>query len=221
MADAILVLGPALPERAAEGRIEEERVVAEAVRAPRLLRDEAFDRLLRVEQDLASAHDRDRARETRAALLPGHPAQLLEEQPVAVGVRGVLAAEAAGVEAGPAVERVDGEARVVGHGQESRATRVVARLEDGVLAEGRPRLFRGLGNAQVVGSHDAEREARHQLPHLRQLARVLAGEEEVGHRAIIRRGGRGRTRLAPGPARYSRISCRARRRSGWLPSARR
>ena len=90
MADPVLVLGTGLAERAAEGRIEEERVVPEAVRALRFLRDEPLDVFLRVEEDVAPAHDRDRAREPRAALVSRHAAELLEEQPVAVGVASPL-----------------------------------------------------------------------------------------------------------------------------------
>jgi hypothetical protein len=120
-------------------------------------------------------------------------AQLLQEQAVAVVVGRAFAAEAAGVEAGPAVERIHAEAGVVGDGQEARAARVVAGLEHRVLVERLPRLFRRFRDAEVARSHDVERKAGHELPHLRQLARVLAGEEEVGHAPMISAAGRPRT----------------------------
>jgi hypothetical protein len=50
-----------------------------------------------------------------------------------------------------------------------------------------PRLFRRFRDTQVARP-DVERKAGHELPHLRQLARVLAGEEEVGHEPMIAAG---------------------------------
>ena len=54
----------------------------------------------------------------------GTPAQLLEEQEVAVEVGGPLAPEAARVEPGRPAEGVDREPRVVGHGQPAGEPRV-------------------------------------------------------------------------------------------------
>ena len=138
MAHPVLVRAGDLPERLAEGRVEEQRVVAEPVLAPHALGDEPVHPLLRLEEHGLSAGHGQGAREVRAALLAREAAQLLEEEQVAVEVARPLAAEPAGVEAGGAAERVDREAGVVGDGQQPRVARVVQRLEDGVLDEASP-----------------------------------------------------------------------------------
>src|SRR5262245_44043941 len=129
MAHAVLVRGRGLAEGAAEGRIEEEGIVAEAIRTPGLLRDEALDRLLRFEEDTAVPHHGHRARELRAPLVARQAAQLLEQEPIPIRVARAFSPETARIQPGPTVERVDADPGIVGHGQQAGPARVVARLE--------------------------------------------------------------------------------------------
>src|SRR5688572_5085400 len=105
MAHPSLVFGGALPEGPTVGRIEEERVIAEAVGTASGVADETLHRLDRFEKDVAiTPHGSDRAREPRASLLGGQTGQLLEQESIAVGVRRPFPAEARRVEARAAVE---------------------------------------------------------------------------------------------------------------------
>src|SRR5262245_6801897 len=113
MADAVLGLRLDLAERAPERRVEEHGVVAEAAGAARRLRDAALHHTFH--QLLASARFDygDHTAGARDATLRRHPAQTLEQQRGASGVVEARPAEARGVEARPAVERIDLDARVI------------------------------------------------------------------------------------------------------------
>src|SRR4029079_12093818 len=81
--DAVLVGGGRDAERAAEGWIEEERVVAEAARPVRRLRDAALHGALDEALATAGLHERDDTAVARRAALGRHAAQAFEEERVA------------------------------------------------------------------------------------------------------------------------------------------
>ncbi len=180
VAHPVLVLAWQLAEGLAERRIEEQRVVAEAALPPHLLRDQAQDALLRLEEHLPVARHGHRTREARAAPFPRHAPEAFQEQAVPVEVAGPFPSEPARVEARTAVERVHGQARVVGHRETARPPRVVEGLEGRVLEERAARFFGRGQDAEVAGAQHPERQPFEQQPHLVQLAGVLAGDEQLG-----------------------------------------
>ena len=113
-----LLLARHLGERATIGRVEEDRVVAEAAVAGWRLGDAALDHTPGLEADNAvavrrrqRAHEPGRARRVR--LRGQSPGNLGEAR----GVSGVVTQETRRVHAGRAVERVHGQARVFRHHQ--------------------------------------------------------------------------------------------------------
>ena len=137
MAHPVLVLARHLAEGRAEGRIEEQRVVAEAVRA------RAARRRCCPSTDSSVWNSTSPSRATATALVKRAPRfsrrhcrELLEQQPIAVGVGSALAAEAARVETGAAGERVDDSPESSATVSRPESPRVVARLQGRVLEEG-------------------------------------------------------------------------------------
>ncbi len=121
-------LGEGSPER----RIQEERVVAEALRARRLVQDDAFRLAAECGQDAALTGERDHADEARAAVR--RAGQALEQQPV-VGLVGAFRREARRPHARGAAQRVHDEAGVVGEQEFIAICRIMQRLFDGVFFE--------------------------------------------------------------------------------------
>src|SRR5439155_14345617 len=211
MAHAVLLRAAHLAEGLPEGRIEEDGIVAEAVRASRLLRNPSLDALLGLEQDAAVPDRRHRRGESGAPSLRRQVLEAFEEHAVAIVVGRAFATEAARVEPGPAAEGVDRQPRIVGHREQPRLTRVVTRLEDRVLHERRSRLRGRAAQSHIAGRDDAIRHSGEQLAHLPKFPRVGAAEQErrLRHaRSPHDLDGRARRREAGGPAVDSRtISC--------------
>ena len=164
MADGRFPLLRDLGERAAEGRVEEDRVVAEAAAAARGRGDAALDRAARLEEHLARARERQRAREPRGALRRPALLQQAVDHRELLGIgRGDVGGVSRRVDAGRAVERVDLEARVLGHHQHVQRRRRSTAPSPGrsLRTSGRlPRAPRPAGSRTGPGSRSAGRRAR-------------------------------------------------------------
>src|SRR5687767_6615671 len=96
-----------LRRRFSQRRIPENWVVTKAVRADRGVRDLAFDRGFRLEQNRVAASDRERGDESRRAIVPiDAPEDFLE----AIGIWRRHPHEAGGQHAGLTVHGIDFEA---------------------------------------------------------------------------------------------------------------
>ena len=140
------------------------------------------------EEHLVPSRHGDGAGEARTALLGRHAPEPLEKKSVPVVVARPFPAEPTGVKTRLSVHGVDRNARVVGHRQEPGSPRVIARLQDRVLHEAGAGLVGRLGDPQLLRSRDPKRHPLDELAHLRELSRVLAGQEQVDgpHRRMIR-----------------------------------
>src|SRR5256714_472306 len=155
---------------------EEERVVAEPVRAPRRVRDAAIYAALGPVEALAvRGSQRDGAEEVRRAA-SGRDAAEVTEQLAAPALLGFGEARAA--HAGPALQRVHAQPAVVGERPERGARRAGGRLGGRVLLEGRERLL-GRLETQVGQRDQVEIEVPEDLAHLRQLAWIGSRDQEL------------------------------------------
>src|SRR4029079_10445922 len=114
MADGALDVVADLAERPAFRRVEEDWVVAEAVRAARLGSDAALDRASRLEDDPAIRGNCKRADEARGALAAATLVEHRVETPELLRVRRVRTGEASGLDAWLTVECVHYQSRVFG-----------------------------------------------------------------------------------------------------------
>src|SRR5690606_32453977 len=147
MAARVLLLARELGARLPELRHEEEGIVAEAVLAGRCPRDDALEGPARLEEDLAlGARVAARADEARRALAVGDAFHGGEALLVVAEIARLAIAVDAGiarrVHARRPAERVDLEARVLGHAGEPRGAGVGERLDGRVRLEGLPVLDR-------------------------------------------------------------------------------
>jgi GTP-binding protein TypA/BipA len=133
-------------QRSAVRRVEENRIVAEAVFAARVEHDLAFDRVLRREDHLSLMHDGQRARESRDPR-PRMRRELAIQILKPLRIRGAGITRA--VHAWTAAERVDDEPRVVGDGHRPETRRVVLRLQPRILRKRHPR-FHGLVHRRPI-----------------------------------------------------------------------
>src|SRR3954452_6715679 len=132
MADRPLLVSGDLAQGAIERRVEEDRVVAEAVRAARLLGDAALDDAVRFEDDLAVRGERDVADESGRARdepLLRQPFTNLRELDRVIGPF-----PARRVHAGDTAERVDLQTGVIGDAGQPGRRRIVERLEARILS---------------------------------------------------------------------------------------
>src|SRR5262249_43387162 len=120
-------------EGAAEGRVEEEGVVTEAVGAAGIVDDAPFDRAAIDAAQAVAFDEGDHADESGCAIFD---AAELFEQAAVVGLVGcVRSTEPRREDTGGTAERVDFKTRVVGEKQAGGVAPVVTGLEDGVCLE--------------------------------------------------------------------------------------
>ena len=86
------------------------------------------------------------------------------------------------IDARRAVERLDAEPGIVGERNEPRSLRGGARLQHGVVAEGRPCLL-GLLKAERRRAERREAEGPQQFVEFAQLAGVVGGDDEAARKA--------------------------------------
>src|SRR5712692_2325571 len=174
----MLLLAHELRHGAAVTADLEDRVVAEAVRAARRVGDVAAHLTVEELRPAVGPGEGGHADEARATGL--HAFEHSEQPRVALLGRGVLAEEPAAAQPRRAVERVDLEARVVGHGAQAARRRVRARLEGCVLRERRA-LFRRLRRrgAQLLGDDECEIEAGEELAVLALLPGIRRPDEQA------------------------------------------
>src|SRR5439155_1765563 len=180
---------------------KEQGVIAEPARTTRLGEHAAFGR--RVDELWGRRGRLEKRRDTaiaRRASLLGHARESLEQQSIVgcVDIPFPLPPSPFPVEVrvprrvNPrrALERLQLEPRVLGHGWEPAPLGEVARLGDGVLGEAHPLLEIALfGEALqelLLREHQLEREPREQLADLPRLA-VIAGRDKQLHRGGRRR----------------------------------
>jgi hypothetical protein len=178
MRDRVLAVGVHLGGRAPVRGVEEDRVVAEAVLAPRFVDEVALDPPLGLDDHArlgAGDGDREAALEVRERLDDALLVEASEQEVEVLQVGRLLAGVAGGADAGLAVEGRDDEAGVVREARGAEERGVRERLDRGVLAEGGA----GLGDIREVDGDDgADAQRREDLPHLDELLRVLASDED-------------------------------------------
>jgi len=142
MTDAVFLVRGQLGYRLPKTGDEKNRVVAEAVAAPRCPDDAA--RTLAGERFRGEAGPRhsDDASEACREPVAGDALEFFQKQGDVLGIAGVLACEARGMDAGRIAEGAHLEAGVVGQGGQTTQAGVAFGLEDGVLFE----RAAGLGN---------------------------------------------------------------------------
>ena len=166
---------------------DEDRVVAEAVVAA-LLADHGCPATRRSSTCSVPSGSTSAAAHTNAAprRSSGTSASWPSSSAVFAVVVPVPARPAGRQDAGHAVERVDGEPRVVRDGRQAGVPDRLARLEQRVLRERRPRLGRLRVLLDVREAHDLHTGdgGDQQPPQLGELARVAGGQQQPrGHRA--------------------------------------
>src|SRR5712691_2207011 len=142
---ARFLLGCELGEGATERRVEEERIVAEAVVSTRRVGDHAFGDALRRVLPAGGVHDGDHAAEARRPLLGRDTTERLEEEGAPGRVVEPGAAEPRGANAGRSPERVHLDAGIVAEGPRPDEPRGGARFSERVGAVGVARLLREPG----------------------------------------------------------------------------
>ena len=213
MGDRGLLVAAHLGHRAVLPLGDEDRVVAEALRAAHGGGDGAGADARRDQHPVARSQPHEHADEGGAPVLD--PLELLEQPAAVVGVGRLRAGVARAEDAGPPVERVHRQAGVVGHhhGVRGRLGAQRGGLDPGVLQERGP----GLGGVEAVG-RAAHLGAGEQRLELGDLVPVAGGEDDLqrgapsggraggGDRRELRRG-----ELADRPPRPGRAARRARR----------
>src|SRR5579875_139617 len=118
-------------EGAAEGRVIEEGIVAEAIRAARLAGDFALDRAAKGVEQLATIHEGDDANIAGGA--DGRVLELFEQEAVIGFAGGLGTGKAGGIDSGSAAEGIGFEAGIFGKQEAGGVFSVVARFQNGVL----------------------------------------------------------------------------------------
>ena len=172
-------------QRAAERRIEKDRVVAEAAVAAWLADDLPFHRAARLEQHAVAVGHRKRADEAGGARGDTGAVQRLVDKRELLGVGAVLAAEAGRLHAWRAAHRIHLEPRVFGHGQLSGGASVIERFLARVLGERGAGLLGWHHRWKVVQRAHVDREPRKEFPDFAQFALVGGRHDEHGHVAIL------------------------------------
>jgi len=153
----------------------EDRIVAEATVAARLLGDVAFAGTCRLVLHLTRQGKNEMTREARGARCRRGAGQFLQDALVAFALRDRRVDVPRGVDARLAAERVDDEAGVVGQGGKSHMIRVEERLAASVFRERRS-VLREVGRALRQADTPPRRvgEQRRDLAH---FARVVRGDQ--------------------------------------------
>ena len=162
MADRHFLLARRFAERAAEGRVVEQRIVAEAVLPAGFVQDEAFHRGAKRAHDLRTLSHRHDAH--KAARAVGHAAHPFQQQPVVGFIGRAIAGKARRINAWRAAQGVHFKAGILGEQKAVRVLSVVGGLEFGVLFEGGAGL---LARRQLA--KDAERLHLHTELRARQV----------------------------------------------------
>ena len=156
MADGVLLvrreLGHSLARRIDR---QEQRVVAKAVIAATLVRDNALAGALAIGDQAVRIDERDDAHKARGAVLVCHAFQIHEQLGIVGGIVAVNARVARAIHTGLTVQRVDDQARIVGNGHEPRLFDGSLRLDDGVLQKRRAVFLGVLKFAQLAERHKA------------------------------------------------------------------
>ena len=116
MAELVLLAGRELGQGASPSWQQKDGVVAEAVRAGRLVGDAAVDVALGDHCGPVGVSQAERADEVSAAPLGGYAAQAVEEQLHALCIVQPRPAKAGRAQAGSTVQSVDDETRIVAQG---------------------------------------------------------------------------------------------------------
>ena len=179
MAHAVLGLRIDLAERPTERRIEKHRIVAEAALTARRIGDAPFHHAFH--QLLASTglDNGDHAAKACGAALRRYAAQALEEESGAARVVQAAAADARRVEAGPAIQRIDLDARIVSQRDGAGGDSARAGFDERIVRVGLAGLF-GKGGARHVGQQrQLVRHIAEQRQQLTPLGAIERGDDEA------------------------------------------
>ena len=156
MADGVLLvrrqLGHGLARRVDR---QEQRVVAKAVIAAALVRDNALAGALAIGNQTVRVDERDDAHKARGAVLICHAFQVNEKLGVVGGIVAVHARIARAIHTGLTVQCVDDQARIVGNGHKARLLNRGLGLDDGVLQKRRAVFLGVLKIAQLAERYKA------------------------------------------------------------------
>ena len=181
MTHAEFGLFPSLAKRTPEGRIEEQRIVAEAVAAARFFQDHTFHPPAKHAHWFAAFDQRDGAHKRRRA--PLHAAQFFEQQPVVRLAGGPGAGIAGGAHSRRAIERVHHQSGVVREKQPGAMPPIMPRFDQRVFLEGGAVFDRDRDGGETGQQLDFDRrQARYGFSRkakFRELARVGSSAEEL------------------------------------------
>ncbi len=128
-------------ERSTKGGEIENRIVSEALRASRLRGDPTLHRAFKY-RCFMSWHDHsNRGNESSRPRCAGHFFHLVEHKPVAIGIGSSRTAIARRIDARPAIQGIDHQARVVGQDDALTGARKPLGLEYRVLGKSRACFF--------------------------------------------------------------------------------
>src|SRR6266581_5082902 len=195
MGDLVLSHVVDFTEGRVEGRIEENRVVAEAAVSTARRRDASLaggaEQTRLIAGGAGQGGDGD---VSGGAALVRDPFDLMKQEPAASRVVEIGGAVARRERAGAAAEGIDLQTGVVREGRQARQRRVMPGLADGVLLVGAGGLFVRLADAEVGGGQDLDAERGQKTHQLARLAGIESGDEKPGPDRAHGRGSRaGRT----------------------------
>ena len=130
-------------------------VIAKAVIAATLVRDNALAGALTIGDQTVRVDKRNDAHKARGAILVGHAFQVNEQLGVVGGIVAMHARIARAIHARLAVQGINDQARIVGNGHEPRLLDRSLRLDDGVLQKRRAVFLGVLKIAQLTERHKA------------------------------------------------------------------
>src|SRR5712692_3332014 len=163
VAGKILYLRGEFGKCLAEGREEENGVVAEALRAARRFEQFSFNAVGDDGQNISRASQSDDADEMRLAIPAGLAVHFHEQFGDAFRVAGVFAGVTRRVNSGRAAERRDNQTRIIGEDRFVRHATVMQRFSGGILGE-RGRVFgKRRQSVEARQSPDLERLRRRKL----------------------------------------------------------
>ncbi len=178
MVHARFLLGCELSEGTTERRVEEKRIVAEAVVPTRRVGDHALGDALGRVLPAGGVHEGDHAAEARRPLLGRDTTERLEEEGAPGRVVEPGAAEPRGANAGRSPERVHLDAGIVAECPRSDEPRGGARLPERIGAVGVASLLREPGAWQLGECPDLVGDVPQERDELARLGRVQRGEDE-------------------------------------------
>src|SRR5687767_9598453 len=180
MAKLVFQLGFELRGGALKTSRHKERIVAKAAGAPRRPEDGAIPRSTghKRRSILSMAYEDNHTLIARGAPLLRYTLQLLQKFFVVLSVARLLAGIARGIDTGPASERIDLNAGIVGKRRQARQPRGITSLQQCVLEKGAARFRRGLNAERALG-RELETERAQQCGQLTELSGIAARKDHA------------------------------------------